>query len=58
LLKIFTGDGAGNRGLSCAGQAVEPEDALLALSSCPFKYFPKNIDAGVFEASIFMLAVV
>ena len=57
-LRVFAGDGAGNRGLSRAGQAIQPEDGPPIFSICPVEYLLKNADAGVREASGFVLPIV
>ena len=40
-----------DRRLSCAGQAVQPEDVPLVLSIGPVIYLVKEIDASIMEAS-------
>jgi hypothetical protein len=50
LLKVSTGNRAGDRRLSRAGQAVQPEDAALILSISPVVYLSKKLDAGITEA--------
>jgi hypothetical protein len=58
LPKVSAGNRAGNRGLTRAGPAVQPEDALLVLYVSPVEYLPKEIDTGVMEASGLVLLCV
>ena len=45
--KISAGDCAGDCGLSCACQAVEPEDAVLVFFISPVVYLSKKLDANI-----------
>ena len=56
--KVFASDCTGNRRLSRAGQAVQPEDARRILPISPYLYFLKKIDAGVLKAGRFVLSMV
>jgi hypothetical protein len=49
LLKVSTGDCAGDRGLSRTCQAIEPEDAALVLFISPVVYLSKKLDASIWK---------
>jgi hypothetical protein len=58
LFKASTGDSARNRGLSSAGQTVQPEDEVLVLPISPVVYLLKQVDASAREASGFLLPLI
>jgi hypothetical protein len=55
---VFAGDSAGDRGLSGASHAVQPEDTPFVMSISPCHYLLKDVDSGLGEAKRVMLLVI
>lgn len=58
MLVLFVGDRPSDRRLSHSSQAIQPEDALLVLAISLSECFLKNVNAGLWETSGFVLPLI
>jgi hypothetical protein len=54
---VFLSDSAGDCGLSGAGHAVQPEDALFVTPISPCPNLVENVDSSILEAQRVMLLI-